>query len=835
METGDTYDPPEEQPSGLIDGTIKWARRRPAAALGAALVLTVTVGFAVVTWQWLQAAAARNVAQGEKKEAEKDRDAVRLQLAMNERDRGLLLCQQGDVRAGLLFLARALETTPADAVDFQRSLRLQLAAWCDRLAPVAGVIDLDSDLGPVLAVSITPDGKSLLSSHARGLVRWDPATGKPVIPPVQHNEPAFRILSSPDSQTFLTFNANSHQARLYKTDTLALTPLWRAELPQAEEIHALAYSRDGKTVFTGGTDQTVRRWDAATGKEIEPSFAHDALVETIELSPDGKTLLVTGRRRVTLWDAATFKPLLAAPLEFEEPVVSATFQPDGKSYLLLLADSTIHRRETARGMAQGDPVQLSQKAIKSASWSTDRKRLLTVDEGQRLAQLWETDTGKMLNVLPHRQPIYAASFGPSNDLIVTLCGDGDGGLVQLWDGFTGLPFGPPLARYHASQHVAISSDGKLVVTGQYTSLLQWQVPAVPAYRPPPATPANVRSASFSADLQKVLVLNDTVPQDPDLPALYGGNAVRLLATETGQPLGPLLPVTERVLLAVLHPDGKTAVTHLRSNAEPHGPENLLRLWDATTGTPTVTAELVEGTRFLSFSFDGNQFLTSGPKGIERWDTATGKRVGPSLPAITATMHRDGNFLVTGDPKNAWLVNPVTGEPLAPPLVHKHGVRAITVSPNGQRIFTSSLDKKGYLWDTKTGNLVGSPWQFPTTPERAVFSPDGSLLATADYAARVQLWEAATGKPLGPPLAHTALVEEISFQDGDKTLVTGCRDLHIQRWPILQPMPGSPEEVLLRIQTLTGMELTSNYEIVELDAAVWRNTHQRWQALAGIVK
>jgi WD40 repeat protein len=835
VETGDAYDPTEEEPSGLFDRTIKWARRRPAAALGVVLMLTITVGFAVATWQWLGAATARNAAEGEKKDAEKERDAVRLQLAISERDRGLILCHQGDVRAGLLFLARALQSAPADAVDLQRSLRLQLAAWCDRLAPVAGVIDLDSEFGPALAVSFTPDGKTLLSSHPRVLVRWDLTTGKPVGPPVQQNEPGLGILCSPDSETFLTFNADSHQARLYKTDTLALTPLSRAELPQAEEIHALAYSRDGKTVFTGGTDKTVRRWDAATGKEIEPSFAHDALVKVIELSPDGKTLLATGLGRVTLWDTATFKPLLAEPLEFEEPVVSAAFQPDGKSFLVLLADGTIYRRDTAKGMALGEPVQLSQKAIASASWSPDKKRLLTVGARARVAQLWEAETGKVINFLPHRQPIYAASFGPNNHLIVTLCGDGDGGLVQLWDGQAGLAFGPPLARYHASQQVAISADGKLIVTGQYTSLLQWQVPAVPAYRPPPPTPPNMRSASFSADLQKVLVLNDTA-QDPDLPPEYGGNVVRLLATATGQPLGPLLPVAERVFLAVLHPDGKTAVTHLRSSAEPHGPENLLRFWDATTGTPTGTAELVEGTRFLSLSYDGKQLLTKGPKGIERWDTATGKRVEPSVPlANTAMMHRDGNLLVTGDDKNALLWNPATGQLYGPPLAHKHGVRAIAISPDGRRLFTSSFDKKGYLWDTKTGKLAGSPWQFPTNPDRAVLNTDGSLLATADYAAKVQLWETATGKPLGPPLALTALVEEISFQDGGKTLVTACRDLSIQRWPLLEPMAGSAEEVMLRMQTLTGMELTGSYDVAELDAAVWRHTRQRWQALAGIGK
>ena len=37
----------------------------------------------------------------------------------------------------------------------------------------------------------------------------------------------------------------------------------------SNSIPALAFSPDGKTLASGSMDQTVKLWDAATGKEIE--------------------------------------------------------------------------------------------------------------------------------------------------------------------------------------------------------------------------------------------------------------------------------------------------------------------------------------------------------------------------------------------------------------------------------------------------------------------------------------------------------------------------------------------------------------------------------------
>src|SRR5262249_52767084 len=74
-------DPIHAHPVGPAGRAWKWARRRPAqAALVAGLALVALVGFAGITWQWREAARARDDALAEKLEKEAQRHQVRTAL-----------------------------------------------------------------------------------------------------------------------------------------------------------------------------------------------------------------------------------------------------------------------------------------------------------------------------------------------------------------------------------------------------------------------------------------------------------------------------------------------------------------------------------------------------------------------------------------------------------------------------------------------------------------------------------------------------------------------------------------------------------------------------------
>src|SRR5262249_46247270 len=78
--------PIEARPVSVRERAWKWARRRPVqAGLLSGLVLVTVLGFAGVTWQWREAAAARDQALAEKLEKEEQKDEAEQARAAAEK------------------------------------------------------------------------------------------------------------------------------------------------------------------------------------------------------------------------------------------------------------------------------------------------------------------------------------------------------------------------------------------------------------------------------------------------------------------------------------------------------------------------------------------------------------------------------------------------------------------------------------------------------------------------------------------------------------------------------------------------------------------------------
>ena len=73
----------------------------------------------------------------------------------------------------------------------------------------------------------------------------------------------------------------------------------------------MAFSPDGKRIVSGSFDDTLRLWEADSGKPIgEPLKGHTNSVLSVAFSPDGKRI-VSGSydNTLRLWEADSGKPI----------------------------------------------------------------------------------------------------------------------------------------------------------------------------------------------------------------------------------------------------------------------------------------------------------------------------------------------------------------------------------------------------------------------------------------------------------------------------------------------------------------------------------------------
>jgi WD40 repeat protein len=253
-------------------------------------------------------------------------------------------------------------------------------------------------------------------------------------------------------------------------------------------VWSVAFSPDGKSVLTGGTDNAAILWDAATATVVRRFVGHTGGIESVAFSRDGKWIL-TGSSDDTaiLWDAATGTKLRV----FRGGHGRVALSPDGRFVLMDSPDKTATLWDVATGKVvrsfEGDPVARrrrmaaaekqeprQQAEVEAVAFSADGKRVLT-GEAEEQAILWDTTTGEQLRTFRgHRRLIRSVAFSPDGKTILTGAWDNT---AILWDADTGaklrsinvhargLSFFFPENHYVTS--VAFSPDGKSVLTGSW--------------------------------------------------------------------------------------------------------------------------------------------------------------------------------------------------------------------------------------------------------------------------------------------------------------------------------------------------------------------------------
>jgi WD40 repeat protein len=331
-----------------------------------------------------------------------------------------------------------------------------------------------------IALAIAPGGKILASADGRSVCLWDLESRKQLTL-FGLQDPAFLAFSSDGTilaaGRYFWTNTGSH-AEIALWDMATKAP--RAVLYQRDQVLGLVFSPDGRTLFSGCCgDGVLRRWDVKTGELILPAKGHTSGVESVAITPDGRTAASLDREGVLkLWDLATGQEL-STLVRYDKsymhswpPPPPLAFSPDSQT----LASGTFGNCAIQLwDMSSVKPwVKLSPQTgrVVCVAFSPDSKLLASAGNTRHGydpakdpdgVKVWDVTSGKELAALPASVGrIVSLAFARDNN---TLALGGEAGSVKLWDVAANKEKSTLPGHGGAATCLAFSPDGRTLVTG----------------------------------------------------------------------------------------------------------------------------------------------------------------------------------------------------------------------------------------------------------------------------------------------------------------------------------------------------------------------------------
>jgi WD40 repeat protein len=259
-----------------------------------------------------------------------------------------------------------------------------------------------------------------------------------------------------------------------------------------EPITSVAFAPDGKTLISRSEDQTLRLWDAATGKEIR-HIKEDRWCRAVAVSPDGRTLACGGLWNIGL-TAEVYREKLSGPT-----VRCLAFSPDSQMLVMGCDDQTIRFWDAKAG-----------REIRQFSTAPDWAYSLAFGPYGKSVAVGGCDSLRLIEIAGgkdvrefkgHRGWVFSLAFSVDGDFLLSAGADRT---IRLWQVSTGKQKGQFNGHRAKVYSIALAPDGRTLASGGSDHTVRlWEMVSCREIRQFAGHQGDVSSVSFSPDGRRV--------------------------------------------------------------------------------------------------------------------------------------------------------------------------------------------------------------------------------------------------------------------------------------------------------------------------------------------